>query len=490
MNSVLIIIDSMDLWTPYYHTESVITAIQYLQHEELSHHSHLVINLCSDLSYHSEGYYCSLLAQARKQKVIPSVETLNKFDSCTPVKLDNSLSRLCRCRELPPPEKERDEFQLDLFFGKCENPKYERLGRFIFDQYPCPLLRVNFSGKYPTQITGIRPMSLTELDNHQQDLFANNLDRFNKKVWRQPRSKKPARYDLAIFHDPTEAFPPSNKSALNHFLSEAKKMNVNAELVTEKDATRLMEFDALFIRQTTAVNHITYQLAQMAQQADMVVIDDPASIICCTNKVYLKELMDRSGIAAPKSILLFKAMVPSYQEVSEYLGQTMVMKIPDGSFSIGVSLVSSEEEYFTLQEALFQRSSILLVQEFVPTEFDWRIGILNGECIYACKYFMARGHWQIYQHKSSGCTKSGRVETIPVHMVPRQVTRIAKKVTGLIGKGLYGVDIKSVGNQVLVIEVNDNPSIDHGIEDKVLGNELYRIILREFITRLNVKRRS
>ncbi len=490
MNSVLIIIDSLDQWSPYCHTESVITAIQYLQHEELSQHPHLVINLCSDLSYHSEGYYCSLLAQARGHKVIPTVETLNKFDKNTLVKIDGAVSRFCRRDMVTLSHEQCDCFQLDLFFGKCEEPKYERLARFLFDQYPCPLMRVTFRGQKSDQITDVRPLSLAELNDHQQDLFANSLDLFNKKVWRQPRNKKPARYDLAIFHNPEEKFPPSNKGALNRFLSEAKKMNVNAELITKRDATRLMEFDALFIRQTTAVNHITYQLAQKAQQADMVVMDDPASIICCTNKVYLKELMDRSAIAAPKSVLLFKAKVPHYQEISEYLGQTMVMKIPDGSFSVGVSLVSSEQEYLALQKALFERSSILLVQEFVPTEFDWRIGMLNGECIYACKYFMARGHWQIYQHKTSGLTKSGRVETVPVHLVPRQVTRIAKKVSATIGKGLYGVDIKSVGNNVMVIEVNDNPSIDHGIEDKVLGDELYRIILREFIGRLNKKRRA
>jgi glutathione synthase/RimK-type ligase-like ATP-grasp enzyme len=103
---------------------------------------------------------------------------------------------------------------------------------------------------------------------------------------------------------------------------------------------------------------------------------------------------------------------------------------------------------------------------------------------------MARGHWQIYQHSSKGSTKTGRVETIPVHQVPRKVTSIAKKVSSVIGKGLYGVDIKCVGEEVMVIEVNDNPSLDHGIEDKVLGAELYRIILREFIARLNMKQRS
>ncbi len=490
MNTVLIIIDSVDQWAPYYQTESVITPIQYLQNEDLSRGQHLVINLCSDISYHSEGYYCSLLAQARKHKVIPSVETLSRLDSTTPLKLDSSLMKLCRCHERKPDEQRVEDFDLDIFFGKCQDPRLERLARFLFDQYPAPLLRVSFSGGQPAQISRIRPLSLKELDDTQQDLFADSLDQFNRKVWRQPRSKKPARYDLAIFHDPEEAFPPSNKSALNLFVSEAKKMNINAELITEQDSARLMEFDALFIRQTTAVNHITYQLAQAARQADMVVIDDPTSIIRCTNKVYLKELLDNASIPAPKSRLLFKAKPLAYEELAAELGGTMVIKIPDGSFSLGVKRVASSEEYAATIEPLFAHSSILLAQEYIPTEYDWRIGVLNGECIYSCKYFMARGHWQIYHHKSSGCTRAGRVETIPVHMVPKTVTRLAVKVSASIGKGLYGVDIKNGGEKALVIEVNDNPSIDHGIEDKILGNELYRIILREFTQQLTRKSRS
>lgn len=490
MNSVLIILDSPKQWAPYYQTESVITALEYLQSNDQEQHSHLVINLCSDLSYHAMGYYCSLLARARKHKVLPSIETLNLLDSSTPVKLDNSLVRLCRCNDQLPADPENGEFHLDLYFGKCEDPKLERLGRFIFDQYPAPLLRVSFSGTQQAQITRIRTLSLDELNDRQQDLFANSLDQFNRKIWRQPRSKKAARYDLAILHDPDEPFPPSNRTALNLFIGEARKMNINAELITEHDAARLMEFDGLFIRQTTAVNHITYRLAQAAKQADMVVIDDPSSIIRCTNKVFLKELQDRSGIPAPRARLLFKTNPLSYGEVSAELGRTMVIKIPDGSFSVGVSKVETEGEYYELLEALFLRSSILLAQEYLPTEFDWRIGVLNGDCIYACKYYMARGHWQIYHHKAGCSTRSGKVETVPVHTVPKQVTRVAAKVSGSVGKGLYGVDIKLVEGNAMVIEVNDNPSIDHGIEDKILGNELYRIILREFTQRLSKKRRA
>ena len=318
--------------------------------------------------------------------------------------------------------------------------------------------------------------------------FADNLDRFNKKVWRTPPNRKPARYDLAIFHDPQEALPPSNKRALDLFVSEAKKMGLNAELLTEDDTGRLLEFDALLIRQTTAVDNITYKLAQTAEQADMVVIDDPSSIIRCTNKVYLKEFLFHKGIPMPRSELIFCKNPPVYEELATMLGRQMVLKIPDGSFSVGIHKVESEQQYLSKLEELYMRSSVLLVQEFLPTQYDWRIGVLNGEAIFACKYYMARGHWQIYRHTVNGSTRSGKCETIPVHLVPRRITKLAEKASAAIGKGFYGVDLKETENGLKIIEINDNPSVDHGVEDMILGNELYRIILREFVARLDAKR--
>jgi glutathione synthase/RimK-type ligase-like ATP-grasp enzyme len=42
---------------------------------------------------------------------------------------------------------------------------------------------------------------------------------------------------------------------------------------------------------------------------------------------------------------------------------------------------------------------------------------------------------------------------------------------------------------VAVIEVNDNPSIDAGVEDRFLGGELYTLIMQEFLSRMEEKRR-
>lgn len=56
--------------------------------------------------------------------------------------------------------------------------------------------------------------------------------------------------------------------------------------------------------------------------------------------------------------------------------------------------------------------------------------------------------------------------------------------------GLYGVDLKQTDRGLYVIEINDNPNIDAGVEDKVLEDELYRIILLEFAARLDRKRQA
>lgn len=100
-------------------------------------------------------------------------------------------------------------------------------------------------------------------------------------------------------------------------------MDIHAELLTEEDATRLMEFDALFIRTTTSLNHYTFRLSQLATQNGLAVIDDPQSIIRCTNKVYLKELFEKEKIPAPLSMLLFKSNVNSYEEITEQLGSPL-----------------------------------------------------------------------------------------------------------------------------------------------------------------------
>jgi glutathione synthase/RimK-type ligase-like ATP-grasp enzyme len=68
------------------------------------------------------------------------------------------------------------------------------------------------------------------------------------------------------------------------------------------------------------------------------------------------------------------------------------------------------------------------------------------------------------------------------------VIEAALRATRSTGNGLYGVDIKQSGDRVAVIEVNDNPSIEAGVEDEYLGVDLYYLIMEDFLRRLDEQR--
>ena len=488
-NNVLVLLDSLDEWTPYSATGSILAASDYLKHKRSGNGTRLVINLSSDYSCNSEGYYCSLLAQARGHKVIPGVDIINKLDSGTGIRMSSALQELCwqwiKKRRIP----DGALWHFTVYFGQCREKGLERVARFIFEHYPAPILRVAMNTRPKNQIESLEAVPLRTLSDEEQDAFADALDVFNKKIWRVPRSARQPRYSVAILHDPAEKFPPSDKKALAKFLDVARKMDIHAELVTEEDSPRLMEFDALFIRTTTSLHHYTFQLAQKARQNDMVVIDDPLSIIKCTNKVYLAEMLTREKIPVPASRLIFSSSENAFDPLAGELGSPFIIKVPDGSFSHGMYKVSCEAEFRTALEALFAKSAVILAQEYIPTDFDWRIGVLNGEALFACKYYMAKGHWQIYNHAGKGRNQSGLVDTLPLYQVPQQVIKTAVKAAGLIGKGLYGVDLKVVNGRAVVIEINDNPNIDHKLEDAIIGDELYYRILNHFVRALELKSR-
>ncbi|WP_417691061.1 RimK family protein [Pseudidiomarina sp.] len=486
-NAALIILDDITDWQPYYPSQSIVTASEYLLQQNAKARAQ-ILNLCGDLSYLSTGYYVSLLAEARGQRVLPSVTTINDlanfshYQLVLPANTDKQISKYLAQQSTATSQR------VLICFGQAENQQLSNFARQIFDRYPCPILWVEFSHQGRWFITNIGAGHLAELDDEQQTFFGDALDSFSKRVWRKSRAPKEYRYDLAILHDPEEAIPTSDKKALQKFIKAAKDADIDAELITADDYNRLLEFDALFIRETTRINHYTYHFAKKAEANGMVVIDAPHSILQCANKVFLKELLDKHKIPTPRTELLLNQQAIDFQAIGERLGYPVVLKIPDGSFSIGVEKAENIDELKAIAADLFKKSTILLAQEFVRTEFDWRIGVLNNRPIYACKYLMARNHWQIYNHASASSRgKSGGFETVGVHQVPKEVVKTALQATRLIGDGLYGVDMKVTDKGPVIIEINDNPSIESGVEDLLLGDELYYIIMRDFARRLDEK---
>jgi glutathione synthase/RimK-type ligase-like ATP-grasp enzyme len=486
MSRVYIVVDNLKVWEPYYPSERIISFSDYLSLTPASGERIRIINLCEDYDYLREGYYCSLLAEARGHHVIPSIRVLN--DISQPLLYQLQLSRISsHLDKLLKSRVNEGEIHVKSYFGNVADPDFKLLARQLFEKFACPILSFTLRYNNRWEITAIDAVQHHELNDNEQTEFAEALDHFSSKIWREPRQHKPARYDIAILINPEEKLPPSDKQAINKFIKAGKGMGVNVETITPSDYIRLQEYDALFIRETTAIDHHTYRFAKKAESEGMVVIDDPTSIMRCTNKIYLAKLFETHKVPTPKTLILQKGHPEQLDSVADELGFPLILKIPDGSFSRGVVKVDNQDEFRTQTEALFDQSSLLLAQAYMYTQYDWRIGILNNKPLYACRYYMVKSHWQIYSHAGNS-VKSGGFDTLPTFEVPKAVLQAAVKATKPIGDGLYGVDVKESDGKGYVIEVNDNPSLDSGVEDLYLGNELYNLILENLVERIEKRK--
>ena len=481
----LIILNNPAHWTFDIEEVEVVSAKAYLSDKRYAGMKNArVFNLCRSYRYQSAGYYVSLLAAARDHRAIPNVTTMQDFRSQTIIR--TIAEDIDNCIQKTFARSDEKEITLYIYFGQTVLPEHRAIGQSLYNLFQAPLLKATFVDGKKWSIRNIAPISLDQIPDPDQEHiceFARHY--FSRKRFHETRIQQYS-YDLAILIDPNEKQAPSCKRALKKFTEAANKLNMYTEFITKDDYSRLSEFDALFIRATTSVNHYTYRFSRKAHAEGLVVIDDPWSILRCANKVYLAERLALAKLPAPRTVILQKE---SLRSSPENLGITFpcVLKQPDSAFSQGVVKAVNEADFREKLSHLLEKSDLLIAQEFMQSDYDWRIGILDRKPLYACKYYMARDHWQIcnWQGRAAADHRFGKSKTIPIEEAPPEVVQTALKAANLIGNGFYGVDLKEIGGTVVVIEVNDNPSIDAGVEDAVLKEELYLTILRSIIHRID-----
>jgi glutathione synthase/RimK-type ligase-like ATP-grasp enzyme len=463
-----------------------VTLQQYVESPDgLSSKSARVINLSGDLEYLDLGYYCSLLAEARGQKVVPTVETILNLSRRALYSVElpdlnhtlrDEISKLAN-----PPQA---AFTLTVYFGQTPGNRFRTFARQLFDRFRCPLMRVQVAFEDRWNVKTLEAIAPRALSPEEFDFFLARLEHYTRADWRAPKARPTARYALGVLYDPSAKLPPSTPETIKKFISIGAQMGIDVETLERKDYLRLAEYDALFIRETTALENHTFRFAQKAVFEGIPVIDDPTSILRCTNKVYLAELLQTHKVPAPKTVIVDRQNILNAEAALSY---PLVLKIPDGSFSRGVVKVENRSELMENARRLFRHSAVILAQEFMYTEFDWRVGVLNRKPIYVSQYFMSRSHWQIIRHKPGGGFAEGAFRTVAVEEAPPEVVEAGVRAANLVGDGLYGVDLKQRQDGVFVIEINDNPNIDKGVEDGVLKDDLYRLMLSDFIRRIEAR---
>ncbi len=479
-----------------------------------------LVNLCRSYQYLSRGYYVSLLADARHQRALPTLRLIEEITNpyayfmalraagietidfkvvkgrrvlpklIVPAggkdpQARNAIESLVKRDDSEEParyEPTPGEFHdVTCVFGRTLDPRFRRHCSNVFKVFPFPLLKIRvYRDDELWKVGQIYPQSLGQLDHPEIALLQEELDAPRFAI-ATPQTLRDTPDRIAVLMDEEDAFAPSDEETFEKLKKVGERRGVLYEQIDKDDLPVLAEYDALFLRTVTGMDHFSFLFAQRAKSLGIPVIDDPQSTVRCSNKVYLSELFRKAGLPTPRTLTISRKS--SLAEV-EAMGYPLIVKQPDGTFSAAVKKAENRDELNRITQEMFKRSPLLTLQEFRPTDFDWRIGVLDGTVLYVCKYYMVKGHWQIIGKSRSGRRRYGEVEAVRLENAPASVKQLAVDATALIGDGLYGVDVKDTETGPVLIEINDNPDLWVGEEDATIGDRLYEEITSAFLRRI------
>ena len=250
-------------------------------------------NLCRSYRYQSLGYYVSLLAAARGHRPLPSVTTIQDLKSQIVVRL--VIGRLDELIQRTLAPLQSDKFTLTIYFGRNLAKRYEPWPSSCStcSRRRCCAPISTHEGEW--QLRRMRPIAASDIPPPHHDFVvqaatAYFAGRQRPRAQTRHAALRPGHPARPRGRAPFECQGPAK------FEKAAEAVGLDVEFITRDDYGRLAEFDALFIRETTVVNHHTYRFARRAAAEGLVVIDDPDSILKCTNKVYLAELLTRHDL--------------------------------------------------------------------------------------------------------------------------------------------------------------------------------------------------
>lgn len=290
---------------------------------------------------------------------------------------------------------------------------------------------------------------------------------------------------IGVLVEPASALAPSNPAGIEALQDAIHRAGLQSRVLTVHEPERLRGLRSLFVRATTAGVGPVMDLVRRADALGIALLEPPEVIVRCCDKVFQAERFAAWGVPTPHTLVVHPG---DAARIEAALGYPCVLKLPDSSGARDVHRVGDRAALEATLARLGTRSAVLIAQAWTPSAFDWRIGVLDGEPIFASRYEMVPGHWQIHLWRDGEMRGAGPDRAVPLHDVPPAVLAAALRAAASVGGGLMGVDVKEVGGEALVMEVNDTPTIFRHEEDAVIGTALYDRLVASLLARVGKPR--
>lgn len=270
---------------------------------------------------------------------------------------------------------------------------------------------------------------------------------------------------LAVFTERYTIRSGVELTALTNFRMAAFEQGHDLDFLFKSELDYLKNYDGVFIRALTDPLNTSYVVARLAELAGKRVLDHSESILVCCDKVHMYRRLMAAGVPMPETRFLSHTELSenSARRLFEELGVPLVLKAPNSSFSAYVDKVSSVEAFLAVAKRFLRRADRVVAQQYLPSDFDWRVITLEGRVLAVMKYLFAKDQWKLMGRSTDGAW--ARVLPVERSVADPELVRVALAAANAIGTSLYGVDVKEIDGEYYVIEVNDNPTIAAGEED-------------------------
>lgn len=281
---------------------------------------------------------------------------------------------------------------------------------------------------------------------------------------------------LAVFTERYTIRSSVELTALTNFRLAAFEQGHELDFLFKSELKYLRNYDGILIRALTDPLNTSYVVARHAELLGKRVLDHSSAILICCDKVNMYKHLETQGVPMPESRYLAEDDLTPFTAVRlfEELGTPLVLKAPNSSFSAYVERVTTPEEFVKVGRRFMRRADRIVVQQYLPSDFDWRVITLAGKVLAVVKYAFAPAQWKLMDRTAEG--EWANVIGIPVSAAQPALLSTALAAANAIGTSLYGVDLKEIDGEYYVIEVNDNPTIAAGEEDQA-SPEIYAQII-------------
>lgn len=282
---------------------------------------------------------------------------------------------------------------------------------------------------------------------------------------------------LALFTERYTIRSSIELTALTNFRLAAFELGHELDFIFKNELKYLPQYDGVLIRALTDPLNTSYVVARQLELLGKRVLDTSESIRVCCDKVNMYRRLQRARVPIPETRFLATDEVTATraQALFDELGTPLVLKAPNSSFSAYVDRAATPAQFVEIGKRFLRRADRIVVQQFLPSAFDWRVITLHGKVLAVVEYRFAADRWKVMQRGAEG--EAAITRGVPRESAPAKLIEVALAASAAVDQSLHGVDLKEIDGEYVVIEVNDNPTIAATEEDQA-NPEIYSEIVR------------